>query len=116
MGRSGCGDGVFTRALASLLPPHSIIHAVDRDAVAPRAARGGARCHDSAVDGDVTDMPWPFGPLDGQLLANLLHYVRDQVAFLRGCREQLTEHGRLLVVEATRARIPGCPIRCLARR
>ena len=49
--------------------------------------------------GDVTQIPWPFGAVDGLLLANVLHYVTDQLAFLRGCREQLANDGRLLVVE-----------------
>ena len=96
----GCGDGVFTRALASLLAPRSTIHAMDRDAAALRALP--AEHHDVLIrpwTGDVTEMPWPFGTVDGQLLANMLHYVRDQVAFLRGCREQLTGCGHLLVVE-----------------
>jgi hypothetical protein len=73
---------------------------MDRDAVAVRALP--AEQHGVMIRpwiGDVTEMPWPFGPLHGQLLANVLHYVGDQPAFLRGCREQLAEDGRLLVVE-----------------
>ena len=49
--------------------------------------------------GDVTQMPWPFGTVDGLLLANVLHYIRNQPAFLRGCHEQLADDGQLLVVE-----------------
>jgi ubiquinone/menaquinone biosynthesis C-methylase UbiE len=96
----GCGDGVFTRALASLLSPRSTIHAMDRDREALRALP--AEQHGVLIrpwTGDVTEMPWPFGTVDGQLLANLLHYVRDQTKFLRGCREHLTRGGHLLVVE-----------------
>lgn len=96
----GCGDGVFTRALASLLAPGSSIHAMDRDAAALRALPPE---HDGVVirswTRDVTGQPWPFGPVDGVLMANLLHYVRDQLSFLRGCRDQLTPGGHLLVVE-----------------
>lgn len=96
----GCGDGVFTRALASLLAPGSTIHAMDRDAAALRtlpAEQHGVRIR--AWAGDVTEQPWPFGTVDGLLLANVLHYVRDQAAFLQSCREQLTPDGHLLVVE-----------------
>jgi len=96
----GCGDGVFTRALASRLAPGSTIHAMDRNAAALRALppeQHGVRIR--AWTGDVTEMPWPFGQVDGVLLANVLHFVRNQAAFLRGCRKQLTLGGHLLVVE-----------------
>ena len=96
----GCGDGVFTRALASLLVPGSTIHAMDRDAATVRALP--AEMHGVAIRpwlGDVTARPWPFGTVDGVLLANVLHYVRDQATFLRGCRAQLSPSGHLLVVE-----------------
>jgi len=96
----GCGDGVFTRALASLLAPGSTIHAMDRDAAALRTLP--AELHGVLIRawaGDVTEQPWPFGAVDGLLLANVLHYVRDQAAFLRGCHDQLTPGGYLLVVE-----------------
>ena len=100
MGQSGCGDGVFTRALASLLPPRSIIHAMDRDAVALRALP--AEEHGVTIrpwTGDVTDMPWPFGPLDGQLLANLLHYVGDAGGVSSRLPRAADRAGHLLVVE-----------------
>lgn len=96
----GCGDGVFTRALASLLAPGSTIHAMDTDAAALRLL--SADHHGVVIRawrGDVTLQPWPFGPVNGVLMANLLHYVKDQLSFLRGCRDQLTAGGRLLVVE-----------------
>lgn len=96
----GCGDGVFTRALASLLAPGSTIHAMDRDDAALRTLptlQHGVRIQ--AWVGDVTEQPWPFGTVDGLLLANVLHYVPDQATFLRGCRAQLAPGGYLLVVE-----------------
>lgn len=96
----GCGDGVFTRALASLLAPQSTIHAMDRDVTAMKALpreHHGVRIRPWV--GDVTAMPWPFGTVDGVLAANLLHFVRSQASFLRGCREQISPRGHLLVVE-----------------
>jgi len=96
----GCGDGVFTRALASLLVPGSTIHAMDRDAAAVRALP--AEVYGVTIRpwlGDVTARPWPFGTVDGLLLANVMHYVRDQATFLRSCRAQLSPSGHLLVVE-----------------
>jgi trans-aconitate methyltransferase len=96
----GCGDGAFTMALASLLPAGSTIHALDRDRAAlarlPAAPDGTAVV---AHAGDFTRRPWPFGPVDGVLMANALHYVRDRPAFVRGCRPSMRAPRRFLVVE-----------------
>lgn len=90
----GCGDGTFTRALAALLPEGSVIHAMDIDRAAITRL-GSALSNDEPerskrVDiyrhvGDFTTAPWPFEGLDGILMANALHYVQDQGAFIRGC-------------------------------
>ena len=96
----GCGDGTFTIALATLLPAGSTIHAMDRDAAAlrsiPRAHAGTSIVTHS---GDFTEHPWPFDRLDGVLIANALHYVRDQAGFLRRAEEAVRPPHRLLVIE-----------------
>jgi ubiquinone/menaquinone biosynthesis C-methylase UbiE len=96
----GCGDGTFTLALATLLPPRSVIHAMDQDASLLRRI---PRTHDGTSivthAGDFTAMPWPFGPVDGVLLANALHYVRDRAAFIRACEEAMNSPRRFLIVE-----------------
>ena len=79
----GCGRGTFTRALASLLPGGSTIHAADTDRAALDALPGeehGIRIVAHAAD--VTAEPWPFDGLDGVLMANSLHFLRNQDAFL----------------------------------
>jgi hypothetical protein len=96
----GCGDGVFTRALAALLAAGSTIHAIDRDAAILRtlpASYGGAAIQTHR--GDFTRQPWPFGGLDGILMANSLHYVAAQPAFLRTCVAQARVEPRFLIVE-----------------
>jgi ubiquinone/menaquinone biosynthesis C-methylase UbiE len=95
----GCGTGVFTRALATLLPPGSVIHAMDVDRSSLRqvpASHAGTSIVTHV--GDMTRLPWPFGPVDGVLLANALHYVADPVGWLRDCRSMLARR-RLVVVE-----------------
>jgi Methyltransferase domain len=86
-------------ALASQLPPGSVVHAMDVDARAVKrvpSRRGGV---DIATHvGDFTEFPWPFDALDGVLMANALHYVRDQAAFLRRC-DAHARHRRVLLVE-----------------
>jgi trans-aconitate methyltransferase len=96
----GCGDGTFTLALAELLAPGSTIHAMDRDRSVLKQippAHGGVRI--TAHHGDFNDEPWPFADLDGILLANALHYVEDQVGFIRVCAQHMTAQGRFLIVE-----------------
>jgi SAM-dependent methyltransferase len=95
----GCGDGTFTVALASLLPAGSTVHAIDTNKRA--LARVPARHRDVAIithAGDFTIFPWPFDGLDGVLMANALHYVRDQAAFLRSVDGALRGR-RILLVE-----------------
>jgi SAM-dependent methyltransferase len=96
----GCGDGTFTFALADLLASRSIIHAMDRDGAALRripSAHDGVRI--TTHRGDFTNQPWPFAGLDGILMANSLHYVENQAAFIRVCEQQMKSRHRFLIVE-----------------
>jgi hypothetical protein len=43
--------------------------------------------------------PWPFADLDGILMANSLHYLRHQSAFIRKSASQLRAHHQFLIVE-----------------
>lgn len=95
----GCGDGTFTRALAHGLAPGSIIHAIDRR---PGMTAGGDTPPDVRIEvyrGDFMRQPWPFDHLNGVLMANSLHYVRDQAGFLRECLNHLRPGHRFLIVE-----------------
>jgi ubiquinone/menaquinone biosynthesis C-methylase UbiE len=99
----GAGTGNFTWALAELLGPSATIHALDRDLRAVEAQRGRLKTDPPAAmvlprQADVL-RPLELPPLDGVLLANLLHFVRDQVGLLRRLRGHLTPGSRLLVVE-----------------
>lgn len=96
----GCGDGTFTIALASVLAPRSIIHAMDRDSSVLRkipAVHNDVRI--TTHVGDFTDPTWPFADLDGILMANSLHYVDDQDAFIRSCQRRMKASRRFLIVE-----------------
>ena len=96
----GCGDGTFTRALAALLAAGSTIHAIDRDGSALGnipPAHNGVRI--TTHLGDFINQRWPYADLDGILMANSLHYVDDQPAFIRACEARMTSRGRFLIVE-----------------
>ncbi|MEO8745330.1 MAG: class I SAM-dependent methyltransferase [Candidatus Dormiibacterota bacterium] len=99
----GAGEGAFTLALAELLGPGAHITAVDRDAGAVRqlAQEMGKRLPRATVETKVADFtrPLDLSALDGIVMANSLHFVRDKGPVLDAVREMLRPGGRLVVVE-----------------
>jgi len=96
----GCGDGLFTSAVASFLPKGSIIHAVDKDEKALRRIPGdinGVMIEKSVAD-FLTENVF-FLRLDGVLMANSLHFIPDRLSFLRTIFGSLKEGGLLVLVE-----------------
>lgn len=94
----GCGAGFFTEALATLLPQDSTIYAVDKSFALPARSvtPNGVAIQPLQLDFVCNDLP--FAPLDGILMANSLHYVKEQLAFIRKARRHLkTEHSFLIV-------------------
>jgi ubiquinone/menaquinone biosynthesis C-methylase UbiE len=96
----GAGEGAFTLALADLLGPGAHITAVDRDA---GALRNLARVRFPGVEvetnvGDFT-RPLDLSNLDGIVMANSLHFVRDKAPVLELVRSMLRPGGKLIVVE-----------------
>ena len=90
----GAGEGAFTLALADVAGPDAQIIAVDKDARALRALSG-------RFETRVADFTRPLNlnDLDGVVMANSLHYVRDKEPVLRAVRAMLRPGGRLIVVE-----------------
>ena len=97
----GAGTGAFTLALAELLGPEGDVIAVDRDRGAlhelERTLRPGAATV-RTLAADFTK-PIDLGSLDGVVMANSLHFVRDKKPVLRLVHDMLKPSGRLLVVE-----------------
>lgn len=99
----GAGTGNFTRALAELLGTQGTIYALDRDARAIAAQRAHVPLASPAAtiipqQADVTQT-LTLPPLDGILLANLLHFIQDQEGLLRRLAAHLKPDGRLVIVE-----------------
>ena len=96
----GCGNGLFTRALASLLPEGSLIRAIDTDAKSirgiPESFNGIniEKSVDDFLNGNVF-----FHQMNGVLMANSLHFVPDKKSFLRTIFESLRDGGLFLLVE-----------------
>jgi ubiquinone/menaquinone biosynthesis C-methylase UbiE len=96
----GSGQGAFTLALADLLGPGSHITAVDRDAGALRYLERG-RFPGVEIDTLVGDFtrPLALSDLDGIVMANSLHFVKDKSPVLESVRKMLRPGGTLVVVE-----------------
>src|SRR4029453_12681303 len=97
----GCGTGTFTLALADLLAPGSAIHAMDRDGSVLRKLPSARKSVSITTHrGDfLNPQMWPFAGLDGILMANSLHYVEDQLTFIRACEPRMTSRNRFLIVQ-----------------
>jgi SAM-dependent methyltransferase len=105
----GAGNGTFTRALIELLGPDSRIYAVDRDAGAIAAIGRWAPKDAPTVIPVLADFTRPFelpglahGMLDGMLVANALHFVRDADVALARLVELVRPGGRVVIVEYDR--------------
>jgi ubiquinone/menaquinone biosynthesis C-methylase UbiE len=99
----GAGEGAFTLALAELLGPGAHITAVDRDGGALRRLRDemGRRHPATGLEIVSADFTRPLGltGLDGIVMANSLHFVRNKARVLGSVREMLRPGGTLLIVE-----------------
>jgi SAM-dependent methyltransferase len=92
----GAGDGNFTVALRTLMPGARLT-AVDRDRRA--LDRLGHRLPDVSLLAADFREPLALSDLDGVLMANALHFVRDKGPVLDLVRGYLRPGGRLVVVE-----------------
>jgi ubiquinone/menaquinone biosynthesis C-methylase UbiE len=99
----GAGEGAFTLALADLLGPGAHITAVDKDGRALRelGAEVGKRFPGVTVEVKNADFTRDLGlsGLDGIVMANSLHFVRDKLPVLESVRRMLRPRGTLIVVE-----------------
>ncbi len=99
----GSGSGAFTLALADLLGPTGTITSIDKDrgALHEQERIMHARFPDVALHYLVADFTRPLDlpPLDGIVMANSLHFVREKAPVLALVHSYLKPGGRLLLVE-----------------
>ena len=95
----GCGSGTFTKALADLLSPGSVIYAVDKNKYAldkiPEKFRNATI---KKIHGDFITTEMPF-ILDGIIMGNSLHFVKDKTSFIKNIEKHLKERASILIVE-----------------
>jgi SAM-dependent methyltransferase len=93
----GCGTGTFTLALATLLPPGSTILAIDKDETSLAQIPDryeGVTIRKTVANVNQSDLSLPA--LDGILMANFLHFIEKQGAFVEKLHSLAK---RLLIIE-----------------
>lgn len=97
----GAGTGAFTLALAELVGPGGEVIAVDRDRGALRELERAVRPRGATMRTMGADFTKPIdlGSLDGVVMANSLHFIRDKAPVLALVHRMLNPSGRLLLVE-----------------
>lgn len=99
----GSGAGAFTLALAELIGPDGEIYSIDRDTSALRTQERALRSQfpQIIVHYQTADFTHPLDlpPLHGMVLANSLHFQRQQEKVIQSIKNYLQPGGRLLIVE-----------------
>jgi len=103
----GAGRGTFTRALVELLGADARVFAVDRHTESLVELKTWAKEHApnvQVVEGDFTDehVLEKLPELDGILLANSLHFVKDAGMVLKRLVRRLKPGGRVVLIEYDR--------------
>jgi len=99
----GSGSGAFTLALAALIARDSTIYSLDnnRRSLEQQEQKMQVRFPDLEVHYLTANfiMPLDLPPLDGILIANALHFVKEKEPFIMQIKDYFKPDGRLLIVE-----------------
>lgn len=95
----GCGSGLFTRALAALLPADSVVYAIDQQMQYNMPTVSGQSIRIDFIQADFEKQLPELPKLDGVLMANALHYVADKGKFIDQLKNHLTDNASFLIVE-----------------
>src|SRR6185437_6075001 len=95
----GCGSGLFTYALAGLLHGESTIYAIDKIISSFKITFFFTKVTIKTVEMDFEKENFPFKDLDGILMANSLHFVKDKKSFFENIKSSLNNNGCFLIVE-----------------
>lgn len=90
----GCGSGLFTAALTQLLPLNSTVYGVDTKPTLTTNAYNII-----PMKADFVRDELQLHDLDGILMANSLHYVKDKPGFLEKLRTYIRPGAPFLIVE-----------------
>lgn len=94
----GCGSGVFTQALASILPVHSTVYAIDRSRQFI-AQPVNDKVSIEFLQADFENEAMPLPTLDGILMANSLHYIADKKSLIERLQHHFADQPKFIIVE-----------------
>src|SRR5947208_15714676 len=95
----GCGDGLFTNALSTLLPEKSLLYAVDKNKNALRNVSIKPGIQLEKIIADFVHDEFSFRKVSGILMANSLHYVKDKNSFIEKCFTLFNGDAYFIIVE-----------------
>ena len=95
----GSGEGLFTRALASLLQAGSKIFAIDREVKLTDSIYSTPGISIEMIKADFIREDWPFDSLDGLMMANSFHFVKNKIPFISKMLNHLKPGASLLIIE-----------------
>lgn len=95
----GCGSGLFTNALAHLLKPGSKIFAIDKSISALKKIQLPNAIQIETIQANFITEDININNLDGILMANSLHYVKDKIALIHKLENYFKSSGCFLIVE-----------------
>ncbi len=93
----GAGDGLFTHALGTLIPPSSRIYAIDKRVIELNFSITQIELISLTLD--FVEDELIIEPLDGIVLANAIHFVQDKISLLKKLRHTLKPDGRIILIE-----------------
>lgn len=94
----GCGNGLFSYALADLLLRGSEILMVDKVNQAPiNSSVSGVELN--FLQADFTEDVLPDVNFDGIIMANSLHFVKEKRPFIETLKNHLSQNGQLIIIE-----------------
>jgi len=94
----GCGTGIFTYALGSLLYPGSTLFAIDKKPGVKHSVLANSVLI-SPIEADFEKYNFQFGKCDGMLMTNSLHYVSDKINFINRLKKHMNENALFLIIE-----------------